>query len=297
MDRKPNIGQEMENLIERLSSSTHSPKGQFSAENSFHKLATHLPKALSKMRIIGYISSAAAIALIFIFTWSHYIDSQAIANITINTLAETKLIKLPDGTTIALNRYSSLTYPESFYGNKRIVTLKGEAYFEVAKDTNHPFVVETKDINIQVLGTHFNVDAYINSKTTKTTLLEGSVKVYNKQQTLQTILKPNECAIYNKNKGLICQQIGEQAKEEIAWRENKFIFTESSIGEIANELSQSFNTHIEIKNEKLRNYKVSARFENNETLKDILDLLQTAGYFKYSMINNQITLDTRTKLK
>lgn len=128
-------------------------------------------------------------------------------------------------------------------------------------------------------------------------MLEGSVKVYNKQQTLQTILKPNECAIYNKNKGLISQQIGEQAKEEIAWRENKFIFTESSIGEIANELSQSFNTHIEIKNEKLRNYKVSARFENNETLKDILDLLQTAGYFKYSMINNQITLDTRTKLK
>lgn len=297
MDRKPHTEQELENLIEKISSSTHSPKGQFSAEDSFHKLAPHLPKVFPKMRVISYISSAAAIALIFFFTWNNYISSQKIANITINTSSNTKIIKLPDGTTLSLNRYSSITYPESFNEEKRVVTLRGEAYFEVAKDTKHPFVVETKDINVQVLGTHFNVEAYTNSETTKTTLLEGSVKVYNKQQTLQTILKPNQCAIYNKKKGLICQQIGELAKEDIAWRENHFIFRESSVSEIADELSQSFNTHIEIKNEKLRNYKISARFENNETLKEILDLLQSAGYFEYSKVNNQIIIHTKTKLK
>lgn len=293
MDSKPNIEQEIEKIMERLSSSTHSPKGQFSAENSFQKLTPHLPRVLSRMTIVRYISSAAAIAVICIFAWSHYLNSQTIANITINTLAETKLVKLPDGTTIALNRYSSLTYPESFDGNKRTVTLKGEAYFEVAKDAKHPFVVLTRDINVQVLGTHFNVEAYANSETTRTTLLEGAVKVYNKQQTLQTILSPNECAIYNKEKGLICQQVGEQAKEDISWKEGKFIFTQSSVGEIADELSQSFNIPIDIKSEKLRSYRVSARFENNETLKEILDLLQTAGYFDYTTKNNHIIINQK----
>ena len=291
MARKPNSEEDLEDIIAKLSAATHSPKGDFSAKESFQKLIIKFPKPIYRMTLAGFISSAAAISLICILGWNHYTDSKTIVRKTIHTLAERKLVTLPDGTTIMLNRYSSLTYPESFEGGKRIVALKGEAYFEVAKDSQHPFVVETKDINVQVLGTHFNVEAYANSQTNKTILLEGSVKVYNKPQTLQAILKPNQCAIYSKDKKLICEEVGEQAKEEIAWREGKLIFRKNPISEIANELSQSFNTQIDIKDQKLRNYKISARFEKNETLKEILDLLQSAGYFDYTIQNNRIIID------
>lgn len=79
---------------------------------------------------------------------------------TVSTLAETRTVTLPDQTEIVLNRYSSLTYPERFRGKDRKVQLQGEAYFEVSKDAAHPFKVEAGAIIVQVLGTHFNVEAY-----------------------------------------------------------------------------------------------------------------------------------------
>ena len=97
-----------------------------------------------------------------------------------------------------LNHYSSLSYPEKFQSDKREVELNGEAYFEVSKDPKHPFIVQTETIDVQVLGTHFNVDAYHDNLDVKTTLLSGSVAVSNKSKSVRMVLKPNEIAIYNK---------------------------------------------------------------------------------------------------
>ena len=117
---------------------------------------------------------------------------------TVSTLAETRTVHLPDGTSVTLNHYSSLSYPERFKSDNREVELSGEAYFEVSKDPKHPFIVQTETIDVQVLGTHFNVDAYQNNPDVKTTLLTGSVAVSNKSKSVRMILKPNEIAIYNK---------------------------------------------------------------------------------------------------
>ena len=115
---------------------------------------------------------------------------------TVSTLAETRTITLPDQTEIVLNRYSSLTYPERFRGKDRKVQLQGEAYFEVSKDAAHPFKVETGAIIVQVLGTHFNVEAYPEDTQVKTTLLEGSVSVSLIGKAEESLkLSPNESAI------------------------------------------------------------------------------------------------------
>ena len=106
-------------------------------------------------------------------------------------MAETRNVILPDGSSVLLNRHSSLSYPKRFKSDNREVQLTGEAYFEVSKDQKHPFIVQTEHINVQVLGTHFNVDAYRNSPEVKTTLLTGSVAVSNKRNSVRMILKPN----------------------------------------------------------------------------------------------------------
>ena len=100
---------------------------------------------------------------------------------------------------MTLNHFSSLTYPEKFKGEHREVNLKGEAYFEVTKNRKHSFIVQTESVNVEVLGTHFNVESYPDDPEVKTTLLEGSVAVSNKSNSVRIVLKPNESAIDRKS--------------------------------------------------------------------------------------------------
>ena len=102
-------------------------------------------------------------------------------------------LTLPDGTTVWLNARTTLSYPTSFNSNERTVFLQGEAYFEVSKNRHKPFIVQTQQYNIEVLGTKFDVEAYPDSKNFETTLMQGSVKVSSPQNPEQSLtLKPNE---------------------------------------------------------------------------------------------------------
>src|SRR5690606_17382011 len=105
-------------------------------------------------------------------------------------------ITLPDGTHVWLNAASSLEYPMAFTGSERRVIVKGEAYFEVAHDATKPFKVETDGQLIEVLGTHFNVNAYPEEEITRTTLLEGSVKVSAMERAVAYTLKPNQQSVW-----------------------------------------------------------------------------------------------------
>ena len=177
------------------------------------------------------------------------------------------------------------------------IVYNGEAYFEVSKDQKHPFIVQTEHINVQVLGTHFNVDAYRNNPEVKTTLLTGSVAVSNKSNSVRMILKPNEIAIYNKVGNKLTRQVTKNAKDEISWRDGEFIFDNLPLGEIARELSNSFDTPIHIADTSLQSYRISARFRNGEDLETILSVLHHAGYFNYSQNNKQIVITTKPDLK
>ena len=111
--------------------------------------------------------------------------------------------------------------------------LNGEAYFEVSKDPKHPFIVQTETIDVQVLGTHFNVDAYHDNPDIKTTLLSGSVAVSNKSKSVRMVLKPNEIAIYNKVEEKLTRKVLKNAEDEISWRQGEFIFDDLPLQEIA----------------------------------------------------------------
>lgn len=145
-------------------------------------------------------------------------------------------ITLSDGTKVWLNAATSLTYSAHMgTSKKRLVKLDGEAYFEVAKDIKKPFVVESKNQTVEVLGTHFNVNSYSEESISRTTLLEGSVKVNN------TLLEPNQQVVLHGNK---TQILNVDAERMIAWKNGKFIFKSESLESIMLKLSRWYDVEV-----------------------------------------------------
>ena len=286
---------ELETILSKLIASTRSPRGRFSAVASYPQLEKRLKPHIrclfpTRMRILA---AAAAVILLCLSVGTVYLYMQPTSLQTVSTMAETRNVILPDGSSVLLNRHSSLSYPKRFKSDNREVQLTGEAYFEVSKDQKHPFIVQTEHINVQVLGTHFNVDAYRNNPEVKTTLLTGSVAVSNKSKSVRMILKPNEIAIYNKVEEKLTRKVLKNAEDEISWRQGEFIFDDLPLQEIARELSNSFGATIQIADTTLQNYRITARFRDGEDLATILSVLHNAGYFNYSQNNKQIIITAK----
>lgn len=279
-------------LLERLAASTRSPRGKFSAAAGYPRLEKRL---FGKRRFaLRLASTAAASALLCVITWWLYNYMAPATMQTVSTLASTQVVRLPDGTEVTLNHFSSLTYPAEFKAGQREVKLEGEAYFEVAKDKKHPFIVQTAALDVEVLGTHFNVEAYSHDPEVKTTLLEGSVAVSVRDNDRRMLLRPNESAIYNKVKKKLTLQEAADAPAETVWRRGEFIFNQLPLREIARQLSNSFGVDIVIRDKALQDYRLTARFSVSEGLDRILRLLGTAGNFSYTQDSKQITITTKT---
>ncbi|QIU92664.1 FecR family protein [Bacteroides faecium] len=288
---------ELEEILNKLIASTCSPRGRFSAAAGYPELEKKLKSHTRRLTLIRTFSAAAAVLLLCLSAWTVYLYMQPVSIETVSTLAETRTVHLPDGSTVTLNHYSSISYPEKFKSDNREVELNGEAYFEVSKDNKHPFIVQTETIDVQVLGTHFNVDAYRDNPDVRTTLLTGSVAVSNKNNSVRMVLKPNEIAIYNKVEQKLTRKALENAKDEISWRHGEFIFDDLPLQEIVRELSNSFGTSIRISGTALQDYRITARFRNGEDLETILSVLHNAGYFDYSQNDKQIIITTKPDLK
>lgn len=164
-----------------------------------------------------------------------------------NTLStakgETYMVILPDKSKVWLNTASSLTYNAVLNdAGKRVVKLSGEAYFEITKDKGHPFVVKTNKQEVEVLGTHFNVNSYADEGQIKTTLLEGSVKVSPLTGSLdKAILTPGQQSIFT-DKGISVVQA--DAGEAVAWKNGYFRFDEEGIESIMRKLSRWYNIEV-----------------------------------------------------
>lgn len=147
---------------------------------------------------------------------------------------------LADGTKVWLNAASSLRFPVAFSGKSRLVQLEGEAYFEVAKNSKMPFVVKTKQMNVDVLGTHFNVSAYADEDAVRTTLLEGSVRLTAAAK--KAMLKPGEQAVFGKDQNL--QVMKANAEDAVAWKNGYFVFDNENIQSIMRKVSRWYDVSV-----------------------------------------------------
>jgi transmembrane sensor len=180
---------------------------------------------------------------------------------------------LADGSRMWLNAGSSVTYPIAFIDNKRQVSITGEAYFEVAHNAAKPFIVTKDGMNIEVLGTHFNVNAYDEEADTKVTLMEGSVKVYNEKSTL--LIKPGEQADVNKNGTLFLNKKIDM-DGIMAWKNGRFIFNNADIESVMRQVSNWYDVEV-VYEGKISKETFSGVLNRNGNLTQIIPLLKEGG--------------------
>jgi transmembrane sensor len=152
---------------------------------------------------------------------------------------------LPDGTQVLLNAATSLVYPTSFNGIERLVELNGEAYFEVAKNKDKPFKVRSGIQTVEVLGTHFNVNAYDDEDAIRTTLIEGSVKV--SREGSSGVIVPGQQAIVTRLPGGTVTKRNVNVEKEIAWRNGTFSFENDDIKSVMRSISRWYDVDVNYK--------------------------------------------------
>lgn len=178
---------------------------------------------------------------------------------------------LPDGTVVILNAASSLTYPASFHGNERVVQLDGEAYFEVAKNKAMPFRVKSGGQVVEVLGTHFNINAYKDESSIKTTLLEGSVKV--SSGTNYTLIVPGQqAAALNNGSGAILKYTVDVDKET-AWKNGLFSFQNDDLHAIMRQVARWYDVRV-VYAGNLPREKFTGEISMNSNLSDVFKILE-----------------------
>lgn len=180
---------------------------------------------------------------------------------------------LADGSKVWLNSASSLRFPTSFTGDIREVELDGEGYFEVAKNASKPFHVKTNSQDIEVLGTHFNVNAYNDEVATKTTLLEGSVKV---KADNSVVLKPGEQAELSGANSQLTIHHSPDIDQVMAWKNGWFEFDKTDIKAIMRQISRWYDVDIRYET-KTDNATYGGRISRNINLSNILKMLELYG--------------------
>lgn len=195
-------------------------------------------------------------------------------------------LKLSDGTHVWLNSESELIYPTNFTGNTREVILRGEAFFDVAKDASKPFIVENNQMKIKVLGTSFNVSGYVSERLQNVTLVNGSVQVQIDNDSAFRI-SPSEQFSYDKEKQTTSIQVV-NTDLYTAWTEGKYIFKDTRLEDILSKLQRWYDFEIIYLQEELKNRRFSIVINREDNLKDVLEVISFTSNVKLVQENNII---------
>ena len=274
-------------------------------EKALKKVSSRI---VAKKRQIGWEWLQRAAAILFIpllvsFLMQHFFIADTkeqvaqLIEIRTNPGMITSVI-LPDSTVVYLNSESSLSYPSRFDGNTREVFLKGEAYFEVMKDPSKRFLVSTMyQSQIEVLGTHFNVEAYEGGENIVTTLVEGKVNFLFKQneRAHAVKLKPGEKLTYNSKEGRV-RLSATSCESETSWKDGKVILKNTPLWEALHMLQKRYNVQFVINNRKGLDDTFNGTF-TNERLERILDHFKISSKIRWRQIEDANILDRKIKIE
>lgn len=195
-------------------------------------------------------------------------------------------IQLPDGSTVWLNAASSIQYALNIgTAKQRVVKLDGEAYFEVAKNAAHPFIVETDRQAVEVLGTHFNINSYKDEKVTKTTLLEGSVRVSHKNTKESEVLKPGEQSLVSVS-GIAIKEV--DVEEAIAWKKGYFMFNNERQESILRKVARWYNVEIEYADPAAKDVMYYGTVSRFEKISKVLTKFEQTGEVHFDIKGNKL---------
>lgn len=202
---------------------------------------------------------------------------------------EADVVELPDGTQVSLGSKTTFHYDKDFGKKQRIVYLEGEAYFDVAKQKDKPFIVKTKEQEIEALGTKFNVMAYPLDSLVVTTLLEGSVRLTSVDIAKQTVLKPDQQFVYNRNiRSASLYRV--DAQQFISWTTGYYYFSEQSLKAILDRLSHVYGAQFTVNSDVLNNRTFTGTFYRGQSIKDIMEIINLSIPIKYKIDERQVTI-------
>jgi transmembrane sensor len=245
--------------------------------------------------VYRWLAYAAAAVILIVCTFTattrlmnaNRYDSNAVCKMNVDK-GQRASITLPDGTQVYLNSDTRITYPKSYGDKERRVTLSGEAYFDVAKDAKHKFVVEANGVDVEALGTAFNVNAYPENKDIITTLFRGKVRVSFGDD--EIILSPSEDVAINSMTHQFAHHTLSGLLEASLWRQGQLSFKHKTLQDIALTLNRTYNVNIVIRNNRIRNYTFTGVIRDNN-LNNVLDMITLASHIKYTIKNDTVTLD------
>lgn len=282
------------------------------AEEAAQLIAIQTKRKRSGIIKLGSLLAAACLMLgVFWFTRKEAIAPGKPNEITAPKNGISK-IQLPDGSRVWLNMGSKLTYSNDFGSDQRKVNLVGEAFFDVVKDPQHPFVVTTPTISVRVLGTKFNLRSYNNDKTSEAALIRGKIELtVLKNPEKKIILNPSEkLTIINNQEPQVKNNIPtnrvaeetplialsriHQAKKdtlpsEALWLENKLAFDAEDFESIAQKMERRYNVNIVFENEEVKKLRFTGKFQKESIDKALLSLQKTVA-FRYKIDTNQIVI-------
>jgi ferric-dicitrate binding protein FerR (iron transport regulator) len=193
---------------------------------------------------------------------------------------------LSDGTKVWLNAASSLRFPTAFVGSERKVEMTGEGYFEVAHNDKKPFLVRAGGMDVEVLGTHFNINAYEDEEAVKTTLLEGKVRA-SAGHDQAVVLKPGEQARLSQSNAQLSTLNNINVEEVIAWKNGKFQFGEAmDIGMVMRQLSRWYDLDV-VYDGKVTGH-IGGTISRNVKISEVLKMLEMTGAVHFVIRNREV---------
>ena len=279
---------------------------QFNSFEALNKVNTRIAQSASTKWWMT-IQRVAAILLLPLMIYSGYVTFR---NFSLKNLPEEQVMMqtvtsrqgmvtrftLADGTKIWLNSCSELKFPTRFTGKVREVKLKGEAFFEVTKNEKQPFRVNAKELNVEVLGTSFNVINYNDDNQSEVILVEGKVRLSSQKDQIKKelgLMNPGQRAVYDQEvRNVVTENV--DVDKYIAWRDGNLIFRDDKMEDVVKRLSRWFNVEIVILDPEIKSYIYKATFRN-ENLKQVMNLLAISAPIDYRITeckvlsNNEFT--------
>lgn len=264
-------------------------------EESFGKFISSLNRSYRRDKIRSFMKYAAVVVAVVSSTiLATLYLSDRLEEESYNTLyvpaGQRAQLTLQDGTEVWLNAQSTLKYPSRFSKKQRKVEVVGEAFFDVVTDSKRPFIVGTPQVNLEVLGTQFNIYSYSEVDYVETTLIEGSLKVADKLNVNNSaILKPNEQLVIHDGVFTISHVYN---KEHLLWKEGVYSFDNERLIDLIKKLEIYYDVTIEIEDPEIFDLKYTGKFRQRDGIDEILEILQIIQPFKIvkDRDNNRIML-------
>lgn len=255
-------------------------------------------KAIFRLKIPQWVSYAAVVILLIGFSTTAFLYKNLADEIASDPLRTYRVlvdkgqrasVMLPDGTKVWLNSHTELTYNADYGKENRLVALSGEAYFEVEKDSTSHFIVKAGEMEVEALGTAFNVRAYEEDKKLTATLFEGKVRTAVGKD--EVILRPDESLSFDK----VSREM--QVSKDIAayarmWKDNELFFKGETLQEVAVMLDRLYNVQVRFASEKVKHYRFSGVIKNN-SLENVIELISLTAPITYKKVGGDIVIDER----